>query len=109
MTDSPPKFWIYVIELGSSARLDPAFEHELRDPRKPCLYVGSTGKTIEERYADHLNGTWTQARAVRKHGAKRLRHDLAQGKYAFSRAKAEDIEARLAEQLRRLGFGVSQH
>lgn len=109
MSDQQPTFSIYVIELGSSACDDPTFDHPRRDPAKPCLYVGSTAKAIAERYEDHDRGAWTQSRAVRKHGAGPLRPDLAQGKYPYSRDKAEEIEARLADSLRSQGYGVSQH
>src|SRR5688572_25594561 len=39
------KYSIYVFQLGATARNDSAFEHAMRDPRKPCLYVGSTAKS----------------------------------------------------------------
>ncbi|HKO91719.1 MAG TPA: hypothetical protein VJU61_11225 [Polyangiaceae bacterium] len=104
-----PIYSIYVVELGASALDDPKFDHPHRDRDKPCLYVGSTAKAIEERYDDHQVGSWTQSRAAQKHGVKRLRPDLAQGKYAYSRDKAVEIEARLADTLRSQGYGVSQH
>jgi len=102
-------FRLYVLELGASARNDPKFDHSQRDPDKPCLYVGSTAKALEVRYAEHqTNGGKTQADAVRKHRMKCPRPDLAEGKYAHSREKAEEIEARLADTLRARGYGVSQ-
>ncbi len=109
MSDQQSTFSVYVIELGSSACNDPTFDHPRRDLGKTCLYVGSTAKTIAERYEEHTSGGRTQSRAVRKHGAKQLRPDLAQGKYAYSRDKAEEIEARLADTLRSQGYRVSQH
>lgn len=101
------KYSIYVFQLGHTAANDTAFEHSMRDPRKPCLYVGSTAKSIEERYDEHVSGKRT-SRAARKHGVGPLRPDLAAGKYAYSREKAQEIEARVAEALRREGYGVSQ-
>lgn len=109
MTTHRQKFVLYVIELGDSANDDPAFDHPHRDRGKPCLYVGSTAKTNLERYADHTSGTWTQCRAVRRHGARRLCPELAGNKYAYSREKIEQLEARLAQALRRRGYGVDQH
>lgn len=108
MEETRKKFWVYVIELGSSAEEDPKFDHPRRDRSKPCLYVGSTAKEIAERYDDHITGAWTQSRAVRRHGCTDLRHDLARKRYALSREKAEQLECQLAESLRRQGFGVSQ-
>ena len=102
-------FRVYVLELGASARDDPKLDHPRRDPDKPCLYVGSTAKPLEVRYAEHqTDGAKTQADALRKHGMKCAREDLAEGKYAHSREKAEEIEARLADTLRARGYGVSQ-
>jgi hypothetical protein len=100
---------IYVLELGASALDDRRFDHPRRDPDKPCLYVGSTAKPLEIRYAEHqTTGAKTQADAVRKHGFERPRPDLAQGKHAYSREKAEEMEARLADSLRSSGYDVSQ-
>ena len=108
-------YTVYVIELGSSARHDPLFEHELRDRAKPCLYVGSTAKDVHVRHNEHCCDVGTpdhvvrKGHAVRKHGSRGLRPDLARGKYAMTRPKAEEIERRVAEALRREGFGVAQH
>lgn len=100
---------IYVLELNASALDDPKFDHPRRDADKPCLYVGSTAKPLEVRYAEHAtDGAKTQADAVRKHGFKQPRPDLAGDKYAYSRDKAEELEARLADSLRARGYGVSQ-
>ena len=109
-TASRTPFTIYVIELGPSALLDPLFEHEFRDDAKPCLYVGSTAKDVRVRHEEHCcEDRMSTGHAVRKHGSRGLRFDLARGKYATSRQKAEEIERRVAESLRRQGFGVAQH
>ena len=100
---------IYVIELGESAGQDPFFQHEFRDPMKPCLYVGSTAKDVHVRHDEHCCNVRMPGRVVRKYGSQGLRLDLARGKYAMSRQKAEDLERQLAEALRRQGFGVAQH
>ena len=104
-------YTIYVIELGPSALRDPLFDHELRDASKPCLYVGSTAKDVHVRHEEHCcnGGGMTTGHAVRKHGSRGLRLDLARGKYAMTRQKAVEIERRVAESLRRRGFGVAQH
>lgn len=102
-------YTIYVIELGESAEVDPLFDHALRDPRKPCLYVGSTAKDVHVRHDEHCCHVRMPGRVVQRHGSKGLRFDLARGKYATTREKAEDLERRLAEYLRRQGYGVAQH
>ena len=106
----PLVYTIYVIELGPSAMGDPLFEHELRDDALPCLYVGSTAKDVYVRHDEHCcKDRMSTGHAVRKHGSRGLRFDLAQGRYARSRPKVVEIERRLAEVLRRQGYGVAQH
>jgi hypothetical protein len=38
-----------------------------RDPKKPCVYVGMTGLTPEERFANHKAGT-KAASVVKRYG-----------------------------------------
>ena len=102
-------YTIYVIELGPSAMHDPLFDYELRDVTKPCLYVGSTAKDVHVRHDEHCCHVRMPGRVVQKYGSRGLRFDLARGKYAMTREKAEEMERRLAESLRRQGFGVAQH
>ena len=105
-----PIYKIYVIELGPSALSDPLFDHELRDETKPCLYVGSTAKDVHVRHEEHCcKDQMSTGHTVRRHGSRGLRLDLARGKYAMTREKAEEIERRVAETLRRKGYGVAQH
>jgi hypothetical protein len=97
-------FSVYVIELDEAVcrRTDCAS----RVTGKPHVYVGETGKTPEERFADHLAGGFTSAPAVRNHGI-RLRRRLYRNWGPFhTRGDARDSEGRLAERLRRRGFCV---
>ena len=55
---------VYVIELRREAMDKKAFAGKPADRRedKPCLYVGQTARTPEERFAQHLR--WGQVPAA---------------------------------------------
>lgn len=108
--DEQPRYVIYVIELGPTARnLNPGSGPHRRDGL-PCLYVGGTLKNVQDRFRDHRSGLRQRyaARPCINHPPLKLRSDLAGGKYGLSRETGERIEARLAESLRRRGYGVFQ-
>ena len=46
-------------------------ENPKRNPKKPCLYVGMTGLTPEERFANHQAGTKAAA-VVKRYGLRLL-------------------------------------
>jgi hypothetical protein len=92
----PHRFSVYAIEL--------------RDPRwlggPAQVYVGSTAKTPEERFARHLQGGPMANAKVRRFGT-RLRPDLTKrlGPYA-TRDAAERSETRLRRRLEARGWRV---
>jgi hypothetical protein len=87
-----------VIELA-----DAAGRRRRRD--RPCLYVGQTVVTPEERFAQHRAGH-KASRVVRRHG-RRLRPDLYEGlPLLASREAALVLEARVAAELRSRGYRV---
>src|SRR5688572_2107607 len=49
---------VYVVLLDNAAAKlrDVRAANPNRDPRKPCVYVGMTGLTPEERFANHKSG-----------------------------------------------------
>ena len=100
---------IYVVELDPAAGADPVFAkdnlHLLEG--MPCLYVGSTSQTAEERFGQHLSGV-SAARIVALWGRK-LRYDLMPAQKPIKRERALMLERSLARDLRRQGFAVSQH
>ena len=49
-------FSVYVIKLTSDVRDSPRRQCRWDDTSKPCVYVGQTSKSVEERFADHLTG-----------------------------------------------------
>jgi len=98
---------LYVIELNREVLLERGFQEAnpaLRDD-KPCVYVGSTAHTPEERFAQHLAG-YKANRYARRYGVA-LRPRLYRNYQSFeTRALAEKAEGRLAERLRKRGYGV---
>lgn len=80
-------------------------ENPKRDPDKPCVYVGMTGLTPEERFANHKAGR-KDAFAVRRYGL-RLLPDLYAHLNPMPFEAAAQMEKDLAEDLRRAGYTVT--
>jgi predicted GIY-YIG superfamily endonuclease len=103
----PAAYRVYVIELSPEVmgKKRVADENAGRREDKPCVYVGQTARTPEERFAQHKNGK-RSSRFVREFGVQ-LKPRLYRnwGPYA-TRAEAEAAETRLAEKLRRRGYAV---
>jgi predicted GIY-YIG superfamily endonuclease len=79
----------------------------LRNPKgdgKPGFYVGMTGLTPEQRFANHKAGI-KAARVVRRHG-ERLVPRLYAHLNPMPYAKAVRMEGALADSLRKRGFQV---
>jgi hypothetical protein len=98
---------VYVIELRRAVLERGRFARKNPEPRadKPCVYVGQTALTPEERFAQHLEGRKCN-QFVRDFGV-RLRPRLYANVGPFeTRAESERAEARLAERLRRRGYAV---
>jgi hypothetical protein len=87
---------VYVIELDRAAG-------RRRDPRIPWVYVGSSARSPEERFEQHLRG-YKSARRVKRH-ALRLRPDLYEDLGAFRGSKtACRAETKRARELADCGF-----
>jgi len=79
----------------------------LRNPKgdgKAGYYVGMTGLSPEQRFANHKAGV-KAARIVRKHG-ERLVPRLYQHLNPMPYVRAKEMEAMLADSLRKRGFLV---
>jgi hypothetical protein len=76
-------------------------------PGQPCVYVGMTGLTPEERFKKHLRGE-KDAWFVQKYG-RRLLPDLYRHFNPMPYALARVMESELARQLREQGYGVWQN
>jgi hypothetical protein len=87
---------VYVIELDRAAG-------RRRDPRIPWVYVGSSARSPEERFAQHRRG-YKSARLVKRY-ALRLRPDLYEDLDTFRGAKtACRAETERARELAARGF-----
>ena len=72
----------------------------------PCLYVGCTGLSFEERFRRHKNGIQANA-YVRDFGIDLMPELFEQyGRRMWGQAK--QLETSLAQQLRALGYAVWQ-
>jgi hypothetical protein len=101
---------LYIVELQSKI-----FERERRFfeanpqwlPGKPCVYVGMTGLSPEERLAKHLRGE-KDAWFVQKYG-QRLLPELYRHFNPMPYDLAKVMEPELTRQLREQGCGVWQN
>ena len=80
-------------------------ENPKRDRKKPCVYVGMTGLTPEERFANHKAGT-KAAWVVKRYGL-RLLPELYEHLNPMPYEAAAQREKDLAEDLRRSGHTVT--
>ncbi len=87
---------VYVIELDRAAG-------RRRDPRLPWLYVGSSARSPEERFAQHRRGY--KSSGIVKRFALRLRPDLYEDLPAFPGSRtAQRAEEERARELAACGF-----
>jgi predicted GIY-YIG superfamily endonuclease len=98
---------VYVVLLEPAAgklrkvqRVNPA-----RLAGQPCVYVGMTGLTPDERFANHKNGV-KDAWVVKRYGV-RLLPELFAHLNPMPFEAATQMEKDLAEDLRRLGYTVT--
>jgi hypothetical protein len=80
-------------------------ENPNRDPEKFCVYVGMTGLTPEERFANHKAGI-KDASLVKNYGL-RLLPELYAHLNPMPFPAAVQMEMDLAEDLRREGYTVT--
>src|SRR3990172_2654601 len=94
---------VYVVLLDPAVRKirKVRAENPKRDPKKPCVYVGMTGLTPEERFSNHKAGI-KSAYVVKRHGI-RLLPELYQHLNPMPYDAAVRMEVDLAEDLRRGG------
>ena len=75
-----------------------------RDSKKPCVYVGLTGLTPEERFANHQQGIKSSL-YVKRYGV-RLLPELYEHLNPMPYEAAAQMEKDLTEDLRRAGYTV---
>jgi hypothetical protein len=106
-----PEYRVYVLRLHSRAwgeepkfrKANPGYQEG-----EPLVYVGSTGKTVDERLQDHLAGGRTSNRFVKNYFKRKMPKEYEGIRPRESRRAAEKREARKAEELRGRGWGVWQ-
>src|SRR6266404_2500903 len=98
--------YVYVVLLDPKALKDVKLRRANpgRIPEKPCVYVGMTGLTPEERFANHKSGIKC-SRTVQRYGL-RLLPELYEWLNPMPFEAAAQMEGDLAEDLRRQGFTV---
>ena len=98
---------VYVVLLDPKAAKDRKIlkANPKRDKTKPCVYVGMTGLTPEQRFENHKKGI-KSASVVRRFGI-RLLPELFQFLNPMPYEAAVEMERELAEELREAGYTVA--
>lgn len=102
------RFWVYAIELSPEVLQHRKFRDANPDYQaaQPCYYVGMTGLTREERFANHKRGH-KACRYVTRYGLHLMPPAFTNiNPRTFEEAKR--LERRIARRLRRLGYAVWQ-
>ena len=104
----PRNSYVYIVELDPLVLQKKKFREENPGYIEglACYYVGMTGLTPHERFANHKRG-YKASKYVRDFGI-RLRPDLYDKYNPLSRIEAEQLEVRIAKRLRSLGHAVWQ-
>ena len=99
---------VYVVLLSRDVLYETKFKrcNPDYDPDKPCVYVGMTGLTPDERFDKHKAGVRAN-RYVRLYGL-RLLPELYECYNPMPYEAAKDMEVELAISLREEGYGVWQ-
>ena len=99
--------YVYVVLLAPAAgRLRKVLrENPKRDPAKPCVYVGMTGLTPDERLINHKSGV-KSAWVVERYGV-RLLPELYEHLNPMPFEAAAQMEQDLAMDLRSQGYTVT--
>ena len=110
MTTFPSKerFTVYAIELRSEVLTHKKFRD--KNPQhmegKPCVYVGMTALSVEQRFANHLQG-YKACRYARDYGT-RLMPEIYTKFRSMEYKVAQLVKVQLAERLRAEGYAVWQ-
>lgn len=98
---------VYVVELDAAVRGKRKLQrlNPDSDPEKPCVYVGMTGLTPEERFENHKAGRKASPE-VRDFGIQLL-PEMSEGLNNMPYEEAVRAEADLAAYLRQNGYFVA--
>ena len=94
--------YVVLLDLGAARLRKVRAADPDRDPKKPCIYVGMSGLTPEELFANHKSGDKASS-VVRRYGIR-----LLPGLYAHLNPMpfeaAAQMEQDMAGDLRRAGY-----
>lgn len=101
------EYRVYVIKLDPKVLEKPRFRkaNPDHDPRKSCIYVGSTGIPPEERFEQHKQGINSNGFA-REFGIRLLTSVMDRRDPASTKIAAIRKEAAMARRLRHAGYAV---
>lgn len=102
------KYYVYVIGLDKEVLQDQRFWERNKETYvdgKPCVYVGQSWYTPEERFEKHKTGV-KSSRIPRKFGLYLQRKIYEKHNPLPTRTAAEEMEKELAETLVKKGYGV---
>ena len=104
----PPHHSVYVVELSPDVLHEPRFRKANPNYRFgfPCVYVGMTGLSPDERFDKHKAGIQSN-RFVLRYGLRLLPH-LYEVYNPMPYDAARDMEVEVGIALREKGFGVWQ-
>ena len=102
-----PEYSVYVIELDKQVLEKAAFrtKNPNYNPKKPCVYVGQTAKTPQERFEQHRLGVRSNG-YVKAFGVRLRPRFYEKHNPLPTREAAEKEERQLANRLRKKGYGV---
>jgi predicted GIY-YIG superfamily endonuclease len=100
-------YTLYVIELDRAVLTIRRFREANPDhrPDKPCVYVGMTGRTAEQRFEQHKRG-YKANRFAKKYGIRLRKRLYTHYQDIPTQKQALAAEKRLAERLRKRGYAV---
>ena len=97
--------YVVLLEPGVARLRAVRLANPRRDPKKPCVYVGLTGLSPDDRLANHLHGIKSSP-IVRRY-AVRLLPELYSHLNPMPYEAALRMEVDLADDLRKLGYTVT--
>jgi hypothetical protein len=107
------KYYVYVIELDKEFALTRKAReaNPKQDLKKPCIYVGSSSKTPEERFSEHMKGARNSrgplfSRVVYRYGKCLLPKEYKKYNPIDTREQALEMERKLTDKYRRQGYTV---
>jgi hypothetical protein len=100
---------VYIIELNEAVLNERVFKsyNPNYTPSKLCVYVGRTGRTVEERFQQHLDRYYSNV-YVRRYG-RRLMYELFEHLNPRPYEMVLEMEVELALKLRSEGYAVYQN